>query len=68
MNRKLVHLSPRPEDAVLVAQRRRGKHVILRIDAKKYLEEGGKIWKASEKVYLAREIPPKYIRIHKYGD
>ena len=67
MNRKFVHLSLTPDDAILVAQRWSGKPVILRIEAKKFLEEGGKIWKASEKVFLADYIPPKYIKIHKYG-
>jgi len=67
MNRKYVHLSPSPEDAIIVAQRWRGKPVILKIEAKKFLEDGGKIFKASEKVFLAEFIPPQYIRIHKYG-
>ena len=67
MNRKYVHLSPTPEDALVVSRRRRGKPVILKIDAKKYVEEGGEIWKATDKVYLVKEIPPKYIKIYKYG-
>ena len=67
MSRHYVHLSPTPEDALVVAQRRQGKHVILRINARDYIKDGGKIWKATEKTYLAKEIPPKYIRIHKYG-
>lgn len=67
MARKYVHLSPTPEDALLVASRRRGKPVILRIDVESFLKDGGVIYKASEKVYLAEEIPPKYLHIHKYG-
>jgi len=67
MARKYVHLSPSPEDAIEVAKRRKGKPVILQIDVESFLKNGGKIWKATDKVYLAKEIPPKYIKIYKYG-
>ncbi|MHA1615986.1 MAG: RNA 2'-phosphotransferase [Candidatus Njordarchaeales archaeon] len=67
MARKYVHLSPTPADAMEVAKRRKGKPVILQIDVEEFLKDGGKIWKATEKVYLAKEIPPKYIKIYKYG-
>ncbi len=67
MARKYVHLSPTPEDAMIIARRRRGKPVILKIDAESFIKDGGKIYKATEKVYLAKYIPPKYIRIYKYG-
>lgn len=67
MNRKYVHLSPTPEDALIVARRRRGKPVILLIDAESFMKDGGVIYKATDKVYLAEYIPPKYIRIYKYG-
>ncbi|MGQ4891864.1 MAG: RNA 2'-phosphotransferase [Candidatus Njordarchaeia archaeon] len=68
MNRKYVHLLPTPEDALLVSKRRRGKPVILKINVKKFVLDGGEVWKATNKVYLAKEIPPRYIRIHKYGE
>lgn len=67
MNRKYVHLSPTPEDALIVSKRRRGKSVILKIDAKKFIIDGGKIWRAGRKTFLAEAIPPEYIRIYKYG-
>lgn len=67
MSRKYVHLSPSPEDALIVAQRRKGKAVILKIDVESFIRDGGVIYKATDKVYLAKEIPPRYIRIHKYG-
>jgi len=67
MARKYVHLSASPDDAIEVAKRRRGKTVILKIDAEEFIKEGGEIFKATEKVYLAKEIPPKYIHIYKYG-
>jgi len=67
MNRKYVHLTKTPEDALIVAKRRRGKAVILRIDVEEFIKNGGEIFRATDKIYLAKEIPPKYIHIHKYG-
>lgn len=67
MARKYVHLSVSPEDAISVAKRRKGKAVILRIDVEEFLKDGGEIYKASDRIYLAKKIPPKYIHIHKYG-
>jgi len=67
MSRKYVHLTRTPEDALVVAQRRRSSSVILKIDVENFLKDGGVVYKATNKIYLAREIPPKYIRIHKYG-
>ena len=67
MARKYVHLSPTPEDAYMVGSRRRGKVVILKIDVERYLKDGGIIWKATDKVYLAKHIPPQYLSIYKYG-
>ncbi len=67
MSRKYVHLTRTPEDALLVAQRRKGTWVILKINVEDFLRDGGVIYKATNKIYLAEEIPPKYIRIYKYG-
>ncbi|MEX2689168.1 MAG: RNA 2'-phosphotransferase [Candidatus Njordarchaeum guaymaensis] len=67
MARKFVHLSKDLNDAIITAKRRKGKTVILEIKARDFLAAGGKIWKANERIYLAREIPPEFIRIYKYG-
>ncbi len=67
MARKFVHLTKTPEDALIVARRRRGSAVILKIDVESFLKDGGVIYKATDRIYLAKEIPPKYIKIHKYG-
>ncbi len=58
--RKYVHLSSSVEEAAIVA-RRHGKDVIvLEVDARAMLNDGFEIRKAG-KVYLVREVPPKYI-------
>lgn len=63
MRRNYVHLSPSIEEARIVGGRREGETVILKIDAAKMKKDGLKIWKASERVYLARYIPPRYIQV-----
>ncbi|MHA1676210.1 MAG: RNA 2'-phosphotransferase, partial [Candidatus Njordarchaeales archaeon] len=55
MARKFVHLSKDLNDAIITAKRRKGKTVILEIKARDFLDAGGKIWKANEQIYLARE-------------
>lgn len=67
MSRKYVHLTKTPDDALMIAQRRKGRSVILKINVEDFLKDGGVIYKATNKIYLAKEIPPKYIRIYKYG-
>ena len=68
MRRKYVHLTKNPQTALITAKRHRGKPVILKIDAKKFIQDGGEIFKASDEIYLAKYIPPKYIKIYKYGE
>ncbi len=57
----MVHLSSSIEDAAAVGECRRP--VILAVDARKALEEGVEIYKASSRVYVVRHIPPKFIRL-----
>ena len=59
--RKYVHLSTTIKDAEVVAKRRQGRPVILIVDAKKMIENGYKIYKATRRVYLTDYVPPKYI-------
>jgi putative RNA 2'-phosphotransferase len=62
MKRKWVHLSPTIEIAEEVASRRTRKPAILQINAEAARRNGIKFYKASNKVYLCRDLPPKYIR------
>ena len=68
MRRKYVHLTKNPQTALIMAKRHKGKPVILKIDAKKFIQDGGEIFKASDEIYLTKYIPPKYIKIYKYGE
>jgi len=62
MGRRWVHLSPTIEVAKEIGYRRTRNPVILEIDAEKARGDGFKFYKATDKVYLCREVPPKYIR------
>lgn len=61
--RKKVHLSKHVEDAIEVGKRRTENPVILKINAASAREAGIKIEKASKKVYVAGDIPSKFISI-----
>lgn len=61
--RQKVHLSPTPVTAVEVGKRRCDHPVILKIDARKALEDNITIEKASNSVYVANFIPPEYISL-----
>jgi len=63
MGRRFVHLTTNPEDALIVARRHGERVVILEIDAKKMVEDGLPIWKASEVVFLAELVPPEYMSV-----
>ncbi|MHA1578073.1 MAG: RNA 2'-phosphotransferase [Candidatus Freyarchaeota archaeon] len=62
MKRRWVHLSPTFEIAREVGLRRTRKPVILEINAEAARKNGLKFYKATDKVYIAREVPPKYIK------
>lgn len=61
-NRQYVHLSEDLEIAQNVGKRHDAKPCILIIDAKTASHEGIKFYKGNEKVWLADEIPVKYLR------
>ncbi len=63
MGRRYVHLSKTIEDAFEVGRRRDSKPIILEIDAKKAKNRGVKIYKATERIFLADYIPPDFIKI-----
>lgn len=61
-DRRMVHLSKGIADAVNAGRVRTEKPVILEVDAKGATEDGIMIQKAGKTVYLATDIPPKYLR------
>ena len=62
-DRKKVHLSATIEKAIEAGKVRDENPVILKIDAKKAMEDGVDIRKATENVYIADKIDAKYITI-----
>ncbi len=63
MKRKWVHLSPTIEMAKQVGLRRTRKPVILEIDAEVARKNGVGFYKASEMVYLCKDLLPEYIKL-----
>lgn len=64
-SRKYVHLSAHKREAVKVAERRQGKNAILKILARKFIKNGGKIFQATQQLFLCRQVPPKFIMFPK---
>lgn len=60
-DRTYVHLSGTYESAVEAGSVRTDEPVILKVDAKKALDDGETIMKAGKEVYIAKEIPPEYL-------
>ncbi len=63
MSRQYVHLSADLETATSVGKRRDENPVILIVDTKKAREEGMKFYQGNEKVYLADQVPAKYLAV-----
>lgn len=63
MKRRWVHLSATPEIAKDVGKRRTQKPTILVVDARKARQEEVKFYKATNQVYLSKEVPSKFIKI-----
>jgi len=62
MKRHHVHLSPSVEVASQVGARR-GKFVILEVEAMRLRADGHKIYISQNGVYLVDEVPPGYIKL-----
>jgi len=60
-NRQKVHLSSSVEDARSVGKRRASSPVILEVDADEATDEGIRIGRASDRVYVTDEVPPRFI-------
>lgn len=61
MQRQYVHMSVDTDTAVAVASRRFGDNVILVIDTESAVKDGIQFFIGNDKVWLANEVPPKYI-------
>ena len=61
MSRQYVHLSEDTETAVLVGKRRDSDPVILHIDTVAARKAGVKFYKANEKVWLCKSLPPQFL-------
>lgn len=60
--RRWVHFSPTVEIAREVGLRRTPDPVIFEINVEEARKNGVKFFKATNKVYLSSEVPPKYIK------
>lgn len=62
MRRQWVHLSATIENAKETAKRKTSTPVILEIDAEKSRKNGIKFYKATDKIYLTKYVPPNHIK------
>lgn len=63
MARQYVHMSTDTQMAETVAKRRKGRMVIMQIDAKKAMADGIEFFVGNDMVWLAKQIPPQYISV-----
>ncbi|MEA1905079.1 MAG: RNA 2'-phosphotransferase, partial [Candidatus Hadarchaeota archaeon] len=63
--RRKVHLSASIKDAIEVGKRRCREPVVLEINVKAARKSGVRIEKASERVYVADEVPARFVKIRK---
>jgi len=62
MKRRWVHLSPTKEIACEVGKRRTNSPVVLMIDVTEARSHGLRFFKATDKVYVCKHVPAKYIK------
>ena len=62
MTRQYVHISADPETATEIGMRH-GKPVVLEIRAKEFTADGHRLYRSSNGVWLAKEVPIKYISV-----
>ena len=63
MRRRGVHLSPTEEIAHEVGKRRTNNPVILVVDAAEARSHGIRFYRATDKVYVCKYVPAKYIKM-----
>lgn len=62
MSRQFVHISPDYETAVKVGSRH-GKPVVLKIRAGDFVADGNALYRSSNGVWQAKEVPPEYLSV-----
>lgn len=62
MSRQYVHLSSDIETAINVGTRH-GKPVIFEVNVQKMIEDGYKIYRSENGVYLTKQVPEKYLTL-----
>ena len=62
MSRQYVHLSEDTETAKMVGKRRDSDPVILYINTVEAIKAGVKFYRANDKVWLCKELPPQFIK------
>lgn len=62
MSRQYVHLSEDTETAKMVGKRRDSDLVILYIDTVEAIRAGVKFYRANDKVWLCKQLPPQFIK------
>ena len=63
MSRQWVHLSGNQETAVNVGSRH-GNPIVLRVDAKKFISDGHKLYRSLNGVWQTKEVPAEYLEIY----
>ncbi len=61
-DRQFVHLSTTRQDALAVGKRHSQEAVVITVLARQAHEAGVTFYQASSAIYLAREVPPHYLR------
>lgn len=61
-SRQHVHLSKDMETALIVARRRKGKDVILRVDSAAMAGDGAPFFLSDNGVWLTNHVPPRYLQ------
>ena len=62
MKRRWVHLSPTKEIAYEVGKRRTDTPVVLIVDVTEARSHGSRFFRATDKVYVCKHVPAKYIK------
>jgi len=66
-DRRHVHLSLSPENAVSAGEHRTDKPVVLKVDAKAAIEGGVLIKRAGKTVFITKEVPADYLSRNEGG-
>ena len=62
MSRQYVYLSEDIETAKMVGKRKDSDSVILYIDTSNAVKAGVKFYRANDKVWLCKQLPPQFIK------